>query len=55
MVENNQEELFGFTPEGLQEEVDKFVPKEETDDDLVFSNESYVNKAEGKYFMDLLG
>jgi hypothetical protein len=51
----NQEELFGFTPEGLQQEVDKVLPKKPSDDELVFSNESYVSKAEGRTFMELLG
>ena len=52
---NQTEELFGYTPEGLQQEVKKYVGPEETEDDLEFSSESYVSKAQGKYFNELLG
>ena len=53
--ENQTEELFGFTPEGLQQEVKKYVGPDETEDNLVFSSESYVSKAQGRYFNELLG
>ena len=53
--ENQTEELFGYTPEGLKQEVKKYVGPEETEDDLEFSSESYVSKAQGKYFNELLG
>ena len=52
---NQTEELFGFTEEGLQQEVDKYVNPIQTEDNLEFSSESYVSKAQGKYFDELLG